>query len=149
MSLIQFVHFSNFGVNVVVLGSGAGGDVQGLMNSGLKVHAIKQDQKQPQAMMANLRTYKPSSQLWKLVPIAKFRGQQDPSEEDEKDEPLSVDVKCTKCEKETQAPPAHKCHSCGGHICLTCIPRSDVAECLVCGMTFRQVDIVVPPELAA
>ena len=41
------------GANVVVLGSGAGGDVQGLTSSGHKVHAIEQDEKQSQAMMAN------------------------------------------------------------------------------------------------
>ena len=71
----------------------AGGDVQGLMNSGLKVHAIEQDEKQSQAMMANLRTYKPASQLWKLVPSTKFRGQVDPSAKEGKDEVLPVDIK--------------------------------------------------------
>ena len=42
--------------NVVLLGSGVGGDVQGLMNASLKVHAIEQDQKQSTAMMV-CRTY--------------------------------------------------------------------------------------------
>ena len=37
---------------MVVLGSGVGGDVQGLMNASLKVHAIEQDHKQSTAMMA-------------------------------------------------------------------------------------------------
>ena len=52
MSRLRRAFTSN--ANVVVLGSGAGGDVQGLMSSGLKVHAIEQDEKQSQAMMANL-----------------------------------------------------------------------------------------------
>ena len=43
------------------------------MNSGLKVHAIEQDEKQSQAMMANLRTYVVKDELWKLVPNSKFR----------------------------------------------------------------------------
>ena len=91
MSRLRRAFTSN--ANVVVLGSGAGGDVQGLMSSGLKVHAIEQDEKQSQAMMANLRTYKPASQLWKLVPNTKFWGQVDPSAEEGKDEVLPVDIK--------------------------------------------------------
>ena len=83
--------------NVVVLGSGAGGDVQGLMSSGLKVRAIEQDEKQSQAMVANFRTYEPASQLWKLVPNTIFRGQVDTSAEEGKDEVPPADIKCTKC----------------------------------------------------
>ena len=138
MSRLRRVFTSN--ANVVVLG--AGGD------SGLKVHAIEQDEKQSQAMMANLRTYKPASQLWKLVPNTKFRGQVDPSAEEGKDEVLPVDIKCTKCGKDTQVPPAEKCHSCGGHVCPTCLPRLGAAECPVCDDFFRLVDVVVPVEFA-
>jgi hypothetical protein len=39
-------HYCQPNANVVALGSGAGGDVQGLMNSGFKVHGIEQDQRQ-------------------------------------------------------------------------------------------------------
>ena len=49
------------------------------MNSGLTVHAIEQDPKQSQAMMANLRTYEVKTQLGKIVPNAKFRVVRDPS----------------------------------------------------------------------
>ena len=91
MSRLRRAFTSN--ANVVLLGSGAGGDVQDLMSSGLKVHAIEQDEKHLQAMMANLRTYKPASQLWNLIPNTIFRGQVDPSAEEGKDEVLPVDIK--------------------------------------------------------
>ena len=89
------------------------------MNSGLKVHAIEQDPKQSQAMMVNLRIYEVKSQLGKIVPNVKFRVVRDPSEEDEKEEPPPVDVKCGSCETPTQSPPAEKCHSCGAYLCVT------------------------------
>ena len=53
----------------------------------------KQDEKQMQAVMANLRTCKPASQLWKLVPNTIFRGQVHPSAEEGKDEVLPADIK--------------------------------------------------------
>ena len=59
-----------------------------------------------------------------------------------------MDIKCTKCEKDTQVPPAEKCHSCGGHVCPTCLPRLGATECPVCDDFFRPVDVVVPVDLA-
>ena len=134
--------------NVVVLGSGAGGDVQGLMNAGLKVHAIEQDQKQSTAMMAHLRTYKPSCQLNKIISSSRVRGVQPEEVEEVKLEAKPVDVKCGKCDKETQVPPGQQCHSCGAYVCLPCIPSADAKECPVCEGIFREVDVVLPVEPA-
>jgi hypothetical protein len=130
--------------NVVVLGSGAGGDVQGLMNTGLKVHAIEQDQKQSTAMMSYLRTYKPSCQLNKIIPSTRVRGQPEPDVEEVEVVAQPVDVKCGKCEKDTQSPPGQQCHSCGGYVCPACTPMADAKECPVCEDRFREVDVVVP-----
>ena len=99
-------HYCQPHTNVVVLGSGAGGDVQGLMNSGLKIHAIEQDEKQSQAMMANLRTYEVKSDLWKLVPDSKFRVVREAGQVDDGGEVPPVDVKCGSCEHDTKFPPA-------------------------------------------
>ena len=106
--------------------------MQGLMNSGLKVvHAIEQDSKQSGATMAHLRTYKPSFQLGKIVPSSRVRGHTEPEEEVLKEE-KTVDVKCGKCDKDTQFPPARQCHSCGAYVCVPCTPRIDAKECPVC-----------------
>ena len=129
--------------NVVVLGSGAGGDVQGLMNSGHKVHAIEQDAKQSTAMMAYLRTYKPSYQLGKIVPSIKVRAHSKPEEAEVKEEKV-VEIKYGKCDKDTQFPPAQQCHSCGAYVCVPCTPRIDFKECPVCDGIFPEVDVVVP-----
>ena len=140
-------HYCQPHANVVVLGSGAGGDVQGLMNSGLKVHAIEQDAKQAQAMMANLRSYEVKSQLGKIVPNSKFRVTKEASEEEAKEAP-PVEVKCGQCKMETQCPPAEKCHSCGAYCCVDCIPRLNVSGCPVCDDTFPSVDVVLPAQPA-
>ena len=136
-------HYCQPHSNVVVLGSGAGGDVQGLMNAGLKVHAIEQDPKQSGAMMAHLRTYKPSFQLGKIVTSEKVRGKGEQEEESKQVEKI-VEVKCSQCEKDTQSPPAQQCHSCAAFVCTPCTPRIDTKECPVCDGTFREVDVVVP-----
>ena len=54
---------------VFVAGSGAGGDVMGFMNAGHNVVAMENDERQMKAMMANLRKYKPVSQLNKVVTV--------------------------------------------------------------------------------
>jgi hypothetical protein len=137
-------HYCQPHSNVVVLGSGSGGDVQGLMNSGLKVHAIEQDEKQSQAMMANLRTYKVNNEFWKLVPNAKFRVVRETAQVDDGVEAPPIDVKCGSCGKDTQVPPAEKCHSCGAFCCPECFPRPGVTGCLVCDDDFRSLDVVLP-----
>ena len=129
--------------NVVVLGSGAGGDVQGLMNAGLKVHAIEQDPKQAAAMMAQLRSYNPSCQLGKIVPSERVRGKGEADEEVKLEEKI-VEVKCGKCKADTKSPPAQQCHSCAAYVCTPCTPLSAVKECPVCDAVFREVDVVVP-----
>ena len=91
------------------------------MNAGLKVHAIELDPKQSNAMMAFLRTYRPSVQLGKIVPNTRVRGQSLP--EEVKEEVKIVEVKCGKCEKDSQFPPAQPCHSCGAYVCEPCTPR--------------------------
>ena len=134
--------------NVVVLGSGAGGDVQGFMNAGLKVHVIELDPKQSTAMMAFLRTYKPTFQLGKIVPNTRVRGQPLPEEEEVKAEVKVVDVKCGKCDKDTQFPPAKQCNACAAYVCDPCAPRIDVEECPVCDGIFLAVHVVVPAPAA-
>ena len=119
------------------------------MNSGLKVHAIEQDEKQSQAMMANLRTYVVKDELWKLVPNSKFRVVREAGQVDDAVEAPPIDVKCGKCDKETQMPPAEKCHSCGAFCCQECIPRTGMTGCLVCEEVFRCVDVSLPKEPAA
>ena len=142
-------HYCQPHSNLVVLGSGAGGDVQGLMNSGLKIHAIEQDEKQSQAMMANLRGYVVKDELWKLVPNEKFRVVRAAPPVAEVVEAPPIEVKCGKCEKDTQMPPSEKCHSCGAICCQECIPRTGVTNCLVCEEVFRSVDVSLPKEPAA
>ena len=142
-------HYCQPNANVVVLGSGAGGDVQGLMNAGLKVHAIEQDAKQAQAMMAHLRTYKPSDQLAKIVPSGHICSKPEPAEEEEKVVVVVVDVKCDKCDTAAKYPPALKCHSCGDMVCPTCIPASESKVCPVCDGALRLEDVVVPAPAAA
>ena len=117
--------------------------MQGLMNAGLKVHAIEQDPKQSGAMMAHLRTYKPSCQLGKIITSEKVRDKGEQEEESKQVEKI-VEVKCSQCEKDTQSPPAQQCHSCAAHVCPTCTPRIDILECPVCDCTFREVDVVLP-----
>ena len=136
-------HYCQPHSNVVVLGSGAGGDVQGLMNAGLKVHAIEQDQKQAAAMMAQLRSYTPSCQLGKIVPSERVRGKGEADEEVKVEEKI-LEVKCAQCKADTQSPPAQQCHSCAAYVCTPCAPRIDIKECPVCVDIFRQVDVVVP-----
>ena len=117
------------------------------MNSGLKVHAIEQDAKQAQAMMANLRNYAAVSQLGKIVPNSKFRVSKEATEEEAKEAP-PVEVKCGQCSMDTLCPPAEKCHSCGAYCCVDCIPRLDVPGCPVCEDVFRSVDVVLPAQPA-
>ena len=62
-------------------------------------------------MMANLRTYEVKSDLGKLVPNAKFRVVREAGQVDDGVEAPPIDVKCGSCEKDTQVPPAEKCHS--------------------------------------
>ena len=135
-------HYCQPDSNAVVFGSGAGGDVQGLMNAGLKVHAIELDPKQSNAMMAHLRTYKPSFQLGKIVTSEKVRGKGEQEEESKQVEKI-VEVKCSQCEKDTQSPPAQQSHSCAAFVCTPCTPRIDTKECPVCDGTFREGDVVV------
>ena len=116
--------------------------MQGLMNAGLEVHAIEQDPKQSGAMMAHLRTYKPSFQLGKIVTSEKVRGK-DEQEEEVKQVEKIVEVKCSQCKKDTQSPPAQQCHSCAAFVCTPCTPRIDITQCPVCEGTFREVDVVV------
>ena len=136
-------HYCQPDSNAVVLGSGAGGDVQGLMNAGLKVHAIELDPKQSNAMMAHLRTYTPSYQLGKIVPNKLVRGHTEKEVEEVKEVKV-VDLKCGKCDVDTKLPPAQQCHSCGAYCCPACTPRIDAKECQVCDEIFREVDVVVP-----
>ena len=118
--------------NVVVLGSGAGGDVQGLMNSGLKVHAIESDPKQSSAMMAFLRTYTPTCQLGKIITNKHVRGKAETVEGEAKVEAKVVDVKCGKCSADTKFPPAQQCQSCAAYVCTPCIPGGEAPKCPVC-----------------
>ena len=118
------------------------------MNSGLKIHAIEQDEKQSKAMMANLRTYEVKSDLGKLVPNAKFRVVRETAEVEEVPEAPPVAVKCQNCGHDAKFPPAQRCHSCGGMCCLECVPGMGATHCKVCDDIFRSVDVVLPKEPA-
>ena len=83
----------------MVLGSGVGGDVQGLMNASLKVHAIEQDQKQSTAMMA-CRTYF-YLPTWEDRLQRAGSGQEPEEGEEATLEVTIVEVKFSKCEKPT------------------------------------------------
>ncbi len=76
-------HYVSPSSHVVVLGAGAGGDVQGLMVLGHHIHAIEKDGKQVEAMKGHLRVYKPVSHLDKLVPQSHIAGREvtDPKED--------------------------------------------------------------------
>ena len=67
-----------------------------------------------------------------IVLISSIRGQPEPEEGEVKREVKTVDVKCGKCEKDTQFPPAQQCHGCGAYVCSPCTPRADAKDFPVC-----------------
>ena len=119
----------------------AGGDVQGLMNEGLKVHAIEVDPKQSSAMMAFLRTYTPSYQLGKIVTNKHVRGKAEPVEGEAKVVEKVVEVKCGKCSADTKFPPAQQCPSCAAYFWHPCIPGGDAPKCPTCEEPFLAADV--------
>ena len=103
--------------------------------------AVASHDGQPSHLQACISAVEPHPQHDIPGPSRSIRGEG-------KDEVLPVDIKCTKCGKDTQVPPAEKCHSCGGHVCPTCFPRLRATECPWCDDFFREVDAVVPVDLA-
>jgi hypothetical protein len=59
--------FTKPGAEVLVLGSGAGGDVKGILNAGRDCLAIESDTKQYDAMVAHMLEYKPVCQLEEII----------------------------------------------------------------------------------
>jgi hypothetical protein len=105
------------GSKVLVLGSGSGGDVKGLMNCHLDVIAVEQQQEQVSAMMGKLRTYKPKSDLALITSNADIRLSKQVAKGEHEEE---HDELCSDCKElgETSADGHQLCKHCALVFCL-------------------------------
>ena len=138
--------YAKTGAHVVVLGSGAGGDVQGLMNLGLNVVAVEKDIAQLTAMMANLRSYQPVSQLEVVITVPEVRAAKKTLA---KVEEIVVGKACSKCPPSDKPAEAMLCPSCGGVYCLVhwpsqAAPDSVCPDCVLAASAPTQESAAAP-----
>ena len=125
--------FSTPDAKVVVLGSGAGGDVKGFMNLDREIVAIEKDKAQLDAMLGNLRDYEPKLEANKIITNLEIRNAKNYlcAEMEEVDQTV-----CASCpeEKELKGVP-QVCHSCGGAYCEEHWGKDNLDEglCVACG----------------
>ena len=113
------------GAEVLVLGSGAGGDVKGILNAGRDCLAIESDTKQYDAMVANLLTYQPVCQLEEMIPTSEVLNARKAKREAE----VKVCTElCDGCLPETKTDDTRRCPGCKEWLCPYHWPHTKEAD---------------------
>jgi len=125
--------FSTPDAKVVVLGSGAGGDVKGFMNLDREIVAIEKDKAQLDAMLGNLREYEPKLEANKIISNLEIRTAKNYhiSALEEVDQNV-----CALCPPKKEVEGLLQiCHSCGGAYCPEHWGKENLDEaiCITCG----------------
>jgi hypothetical protein len=133
-------HFSTPGSRVMVLGSGAGGDVWGFVNAGRDVVAIEIDKKQYDSMHARALGYKPMPEIDLIISNQDLRMSKSQAKMQREDSQAGFCVTCLEAEVKTDE--VRECPQCLKTFCETHWPEVPLEEgavlkCPICG---------VPPE---
>ena len=130
----------------LVLGSGAGGDVRGLMNAGLDIVCIEKDTKQVGSMVRLLRTYEPKVQLH--LEVNNYRIRQ--YVQGEADRADIAETNCTLCPADRkEGLEMTKCPDCTRDFCKDHFPEFGVEEgiCEYCRARRPEPPVAEEPEV--